>query len=128
MDDNYCLFCDYSNSDKHSIIAENDLFYARWDNFPVSRGHAEVIPKKHTLSFFDLTDTEVAAMFNLAKEAKGTIDDKYHPDAYNIGVNDGEAAGRTVHHLHLHLIPRYKGDVPEPKGGITHVIPHEVKY
>ncbi len=122
MTKDYCLFCDRSNSEKHKIIDENDLFYARWDNFPVSKGHAEIVPKRHIESFFDLTDNELIQLFDLLKKVKGIIQNKYNPDAYNIGINDGEEAGRTIRHLHLHIIPRYKGDVENPRGGIRHII------
>lgn len=117
-----CLFCDRNDTEKHTVILENDLAYSRWDNFPVSNGHAEVIPKRHIESFFNLEDDELKAIYGLARETKDVINEKYHPDAFNIGVNEGEAAGRTVHHLHIHLIPRYIGDVPEPRGGVRHII------
>jgi diadenosine tetraphosphate (Ap4A) HIT family hydrolase len=123
-----CLFCDRNNKAKHIIIAENEFAYSRRDNYPVSEGHAEVIPKRHVESFFDLQDDEVLAIYDLARETKDIIDAKYHPDAFNIGINDGEAAGRTVHHLHMHLIPRYFGDVPEPRGGVRHIIPGKGSY
>lgn len=118
-----CLFCDIDNPDKNHVIAQNDLVYARWDNFPVADGHAEIVPKRHMESFFELNDDEVTALFGLAKIVREIILDKYQPAAFNIGVNDGEAAGRTVHHLHLHLIPRYTGDVANPRGGIRNIIP-----
>lgn len=124
----YCLFCDRDNKDKHTILDENELAYARWDNIPVSKGHAEIIPKRHLESFFDLTDDEVLAMYHLAQRARVIITEKYHPDAFTLGINDGEAAGRTIHHLHLHLIPRYEGDVENPRGGIRHIIPGKGNY
>jgi diadenosine tetraphosphate (Ap4A) HIT family hydrolase len=86
------------------------------------------VPTRHVESFFDLNDQEVLAIYALAKVAREIITAKYHPDAFNLGVNDGEAAGRTVHHMHLHLIPRYEGDVPNPRGGIRHVIPGKADY
>lgn len=128
MNKKYCLFCDKTNSDEHTILAENDVAYARWDNFPVSKGHVEIVPKSHVESIFDLTDNNLLAMYKLLKEARLVIDKKYQPDAYNIGINDGEAAGRTVHHLHIHLIPRYRGDVDDPKGGVRHIIPSRGAY
>lgn len=123
-----CLFCDRNNPVEHTIIVENELAYSRWDNFAASEGHAEVVPKRHVVSFFELNDDEVLAIYALASETKGIIDAKYHPDGYNIGVNDGQAAGRTVHHLHMHLIPRYFGDVPDPRGGVRHIIPGKGSY
>jgi diadenosine tetraphosphate (Ap4A) HIT family hydrolase len=123
-----CLFCDKDNPDANTVIAENKYAYARWDNFPVNPGHTEVIPIRHVESFFDLTQEELEAIYDLAKIAKQIINERYEPDAFNIGVNDGEAAGRTVHHLHIHLLPRYVGDVPNPRGGIRHIIPGRGDY
>ena len=123
-----CLFCDKDNPEVNTIIAQNEFAYARWDNFPASPGHAEVVPIRHVESFFDLTSAELNAIYDLAKVAKQIIDDKYQPDAFNVGVNDGEAAGRTVHHVYVHLLPRYAGDVPNPRGGIRHIIPGKGSY
>ena len=123
-----CLFCDKDNPEKNRIILENKLFYARWDNIPVSEGHAEIVPKRHVESFFELTEEELSKMYDLIRKTKEVIDEKYSPSGYNIGVNEGEAAGRTIHHLHMHLIPRYKGDVEDPKGGIRHIIPGKGFY
>ncbi len=123
-----CLFCDRNNVKKHSIIAQNELFYARWDNFPVSKGHSEIVPKKHIESFFDLNKNDLSLLFDLIKKTKEIVVDKYNPDAFNIGINEGVAAGRTIHHLHVHLIPRYKGDVKNPIGGVRHVIPGKGFY
>jgi len=123
-----CLFCDYSNAERNHILVENDLAYARWDNYAVSKGHAEIVPKRHVESFFDLTDDELSSVYQLAKEAKAQIASLFSPDAYNIGVNDGEAAGRTIHHLHIHIIPRYTGDVENPRGGVRHIIPGKGNY
>jgi len=128
MDNNNpCLFCDKENQ-KFKLILENDFCVARWDQFPVSKGHALIIPKKHILSFFDLKDEEVVKIFSLIQETKDVIQKEYNPDGFNIGINDGEAAGRTIHHLHIHLIPRYKGDVEEPRGGVRHIIPGKGFY
>jgi len=127
MTNKNCLFCDFL-SGKHRIILENTAFYARWDNFPVNKGHAEVVPKKHIESFFEMTKKESSQMFEFTREIKKIIDKKFKPDAYNIGINDGEYAGRTIHHLHVHIIPRYKGDVKNPKGGVRNIIPGKGKY
>jgi len=123
-----CLFCDYADAAKHQIIAENNLAYARWDNFPASLGHLEVVPKRHVVSFFDLKQTEILALYGLISEAKKQVDERYVPAGYNIGINDGEAAGRTIHHLHIHLIPRYQNDVENPRGGVRHIIPGKGNY
>ena len=128
MTEQSCLFCERTNLEKHRIFAENNLFYARWDNFPVSIGHAEIVAKRHVESFLELTQEELARFYDLLLSAKAKIETTYDPDGFNIGVNEGEAAGRTVHHLHIHLIPRYKGDVPNPRGGIRNVIPGKGDY
>jgi len=128
MTEKDCLFCDKDNPEKHRIICENDLFYARWDNFPVSRGHAEIVPKKHIVSYFNLTEKETLQLDDLIKRTKGAIEEKYHPDGYNLGWNEGEAAGRTINHFHFHIIPRYKGDIPNPVGGIRNIIPGKGDY
>jgi diadenosine tetraphosphate (Ap4A) HIT family hydrolase len=123
-----CLFCDKDNTKKHTLILENELFYSRWDNFPVSNGHAEIVPKNHIESFFELKNEEIIQMYDLLIKTKEVIDKKYHPDAYNVGLNEGLDAGRTVHHLHVHVIPRYKGDVENPRGGIRNIIPGKGNY
>jgi diadenosine tetraphosphate (Ap4A) HIT family hydrolase len=128
MQKEYCLFCDKDNKEKHRVIIENDLFYSRWDNFPVSDGHAEIVPKKHIVSFFDLSREEVLQMYELIVKTKKIIFEKYSPDSCNIGLNDGRAAGRTIDHLHIHIIPRYVGDVENPRGGIRNVIPGKGNY
>lgn len=128
MDNNNpCLFCDRENQ-KFKLIAENDFCVARWDEFPVSRGHALVIPKNHLLSFFDLKGEEILKIFSLMRETKNVIQAQYNPDGFNIGINDGEVAGRTVHHLHIHIIPRYRGDVEKPRGGVRNIIPGKGSY
>jgi len=113
-----CLFCDRNNFQKE-IIIENKLFYAKWDGHPISNGHALIFPKKHIKSFFELKQGEIT---ELLKKTKKIIDSKYSPDAYNIGINDGVEAGRTIHHLHIHIIPRYKDNVENPRGGVRHII------
>ena len=123
-----CLFCDFNDPERNTMIVETELAYARWDNFPVSNGHAEIVPKRHVESYFDLSDDELVAVYELSKQVKEIIDMQYHPDGYNIGVNDGVAAGRTIHHCHIHLIPRYTGDVENPRGGIRHIIPGKGDY
>ena len=124
---NPCLFCDTENKN-FRLISENDFCFAIWDSNPVSLGHALVIPKNHTVSFFDLKNEEVQKIFSLMQEVKNVIKQEYKSESLNIGINDGIAAGRTVNHLHIHLIPRYTGDVPDPRGGVRHVIPGKGLY
>ena len=88
----YCFFCDKTKFNKETLLDENDLFYARRDDFPVSNGHAEIIPKKHIESFFELTNDELIQLFDLLKKAKNSIQKKHNPDAFNIGINDGKEA------------------------------------
>jgi diadenosine tetraphosphate (Ap4A) HIT family hydrolase len=87
-----------------------------------------VIPKRHVASFFDLTPQEVAACMELITEEKKRIDEQFNPDGYNIGVNVGPAAGQSIFHVHIHIIPRYKGDVENPQGGVRHVLPKHAHY
>jgi len=116
-----CFFCDLGKRDKPNLIRENEEFYSIYDDSPVSPGHAIVIPKSHVLSFFELESDQSAGLVEFIKEVKTEIDIKYAPDAYNLGVNDGRAAGRSIDHLHIHLIPRYKGDVENPRGGVRNL-------
>ncbi|MCP1662131.1 diadenosine tetraphosphate (Ap4A) HIT family hydrolase [Methanocalculus sp. AMF5] len=120
-----CPFCDPAPS---SIILANDLAYARFDLYPVSPGHLLLIPFRHVASFFDVTEDEQAALHSLVHDARRLLDEQYAPDGYNIGVNVGAAAGQSVMHLHLHVIPRYVGDMEEPKGGVREVIPGKRRY
>jgi len=118
-----CLFCDIQTTEKQRIIAENSLAYAIRDGFPVTDFHTLFIPKRHAKDYFELTQAEINAINQLINEQKSILDkaDK-SIDGYNIGMNCGETAGQTVFHCHVHLIPRRKGDVENPKGGIRHLI------
>ncbi|MFC6165484.1 HIT family protein [Lactiplantibacillus dongliensis] len=113
-----CLFCA-----PRPYVLENDLAAAFFDIHPVSRGHLLIIPKHHYATYFDVPTADQQAMMALLKQAKGYLDARYQPDGYNIGINVGAAAGQTVMHCHLHLIPRYHGDVPDPTGGIRKMLP-----
>lgn len=121
-----CPFCNVES--EREIIASSSLSLAFFDGFPVSPGHVLIIPRRHVASFFELTQEERKDMFNLADDVKHIIDNRFHPDGYNIGVNIGEAAGQSIFHVHLHLIPRYYGDVPNPRGGVRGVIPVKQSY
>jgi Diadenosine tetraphosphate (Ap4A) hydrolase and other HIT family hydrolases len=124
--DNYCPFCMVES--EREIIASSPLSVAFFDGFPVSPGHALIIPKRHVSSFFDLSQEERQDLLNLADSVKQIVEERYHPDGYNIGVNVGEAAGQSIFHVHMHLIPRYQGDVPNPRGGVRGVIPDKQNY
>lgn len=119
-----CIFCLRHHAVENEIMIENDAFFARYDNFPATKGHIEIVPKRHVVSFFDLSPEEVREAYELLLQAQRRLGDMYGPDGYTIGVNEGTAAGRSVDHLHIHLIPRYYGDVPDPRGGIRQIVPN----
>lgn len=98
------------------------------DGFPISRGHALIIPKRHIASLFDATSDEREALYDLLAQVKIELQEKYNPDGFNIGINEGAAAGQTVMHLHIHLIPRYSGDLPDPRGGVRWIFPEKADY
>ena len=118
-------FLDASASDH---IAENELAFAIPDGFPLSPGHTLVVPKRLVATWFDATAEEKFALVELVDVVKRKLDERFRPDGYNIGFNAGEAAGQTVPHLHVHVIPRYYGDVPDPRGGVRWVIPGKAAY
>ena len=123
MNDNNCPFCT-----PNVYVLNNDLAYVRYDKYPVNDGHLLVIPFRHVSNYFELTSEERAAVFLLVDEAKSLLDRELNPDGYNIGINVGESAGQTVWHAHVHVIPRYKGDISDPRGGVRGVIPDKKKY
>lgn len=104
------------------VVAENALAYARYDSNSLSRGHVLVVPKRHVAGFFEMTMEEQGAILALLNEAQRRIHAEHAPDGYNIGANVGKAAGQNRMHVHLHLIPRYEGDVTDPSGGIRCVL------
>ena len=123
---NPCLFC---NSKISGIAHENDLAYASYDTYPVSEFHCLIIPKRHVIDYFELTDEELVASNDLIKVIKEEIliKDK-NVKAFNIGTNAGKIAGQSIMHCHIHLIPRREGDVENPQGGVRSVIPQKQHY
>ncbi len=151
-----CVFCDEQQHSSTNIL-ENELLFARWDKYPATPGHAEVMPKRHAQYVKDLTSDELAALMPFAKRVQEIIETtdftalyedmlahatdesrpfveralsqaRSHdtpPDAFNFGINDGPEAGQSVHHLHLHLMPRWKGDVAVPRGGVRQIFAHD---
>jgi diadenosine tetraphosphate (Ap4A) HIT family hydrolase len=119
-----CPFCIL----QREKILETELSFAIYDGFPVNEGHVLIIPKRHTASYFDLTDEEKKDAILLLDKVKGIIQKKYNPQGFNIGININETAGQTIPHVHIHLIPRYIGDVKEPRGGVRGVIPEKKNY
>ncbi|MDQ0253368.1 diadenosine tetraphosphate (Ap4A) HIT family hydrolase [Evansella vedderi] len=118
-----CAFCE-----ELELIVENEYAFAIFDEYPVNKGHLLILPKRHVSDFFETTLEERAAFNALLEEGKRLLEEKYQPDGYNIGINCGESAGQTIFHVHVHLIPRYKGDMEDPRGGVRGVIPNKQKY
>jgi diadenosine tetraphosphate (Ap4A) HIT family hydrolase len=121
---NPCLFC----TDPQGSSLNNELAYSARDSYAVSPGHTLVIPRRHVASFFELAPEEINACMALINEERKLLDEEFKPDGYNIGVNIGPAAGQSIFHVHIHIIPRYKGDVENPQGGVRHVIPRKGHY
>ena len=121
-----CPFCDRIASSNR--LAANESAIAFPDGFPVSEGHMLVVPRRHVTSLWDLSPNEQHDIWGLVSEVRALLASRHSPDGFNVGVNDGASAGQTVHHAHLHVIPRYAGDVPDPRGGIRLVIPERARY
>lgn len=121
-----CIFC--GERARADALAENDLALAFSAGFPVSPGHALIVPRRHEPDFFSLSAEEQAAMIALVNPVRTVLDRQFRPDGYNLGVNAGKAAGQTIMHTHLHVIPRYVGDVAEPRGGVRWVLPETARY
>ena len=119
-----CIFCEHDRS----ILAQTKLSFAVLDSFPVSKGHALIVPKRHVVSIWGMTPEEYEDAFSLVRHVKDLLQEKFEPQGFNVGVNCGEAAGQTVFHAHIHIIPRYTGDVPSPRGGIRNIIPGKGSY
>ncbi len=121
-----CIFCSIP---RERIISENDLTFAIRDNYPVTTLHSLIIPKRHVADYFSLTKDELLSCDALLKEVKSSIRaEDESVKAFNVGINSGEAAGQTIFHCHIHLIPRRVGDVENPRGGIRHLIPGKGDY
>lgn len=118
-----CIFCKLKD-----YVLENELAYAVYDAMPVNPGHMLIILKRHVQNFFDVTPEEEIAMLSLLRKGKELLDKQYSPDGYNFGVNCNECAGQSVMHVHMHLIPRYKGDTKSPLGGVRGVIPEKMPH
>ena len=121
-----CPFC--NPEVERELIVESATAYAIYDKFPVNDGHVLIIPKRHCEDYFNLTFKEQAACIFMLNKVKEIISNRFNPDGFNVGINVGEKAGQTINHVHIHLIPRYKGDVENPRGGVRGVIPNKQKY
>jgi diadenosine tetraphosphate (Ap4A) HIT family hydrolase len=110
------------------IILENKHSFSIMDGFPVSKGHSLVIPKREVFSIFELNKEEYLDCFLLLKLLREKLHTDFSCDGFNIGINNGEVAGQTVSHAHIHIIPRYKGDIKSPRGGVRNIIPNNSNY
>ena len=124
--DEPCPLC--SAAEGRDILSANTHAVAIWDAYPVSPGHALIVSRRHVADLFDLSAEEHAAIWALLPAVKAAIAARHAPAGYNVGVNVGAAAGQTVGHVHVHVIPRYEGDVRDPRGGIRWVLPERAAY
>lgn len=120
--------CSFCSPELHRVFGANSLAVAIRDAFPVSPGHTLIVPRRHIASVSEATSEEFAAIWSLLMEARTVIEHELKPDGFNVGINDGRAAGQTVTHLHVHLIPRFAGDCPDPRGGVRWVLPEKARY
>lgn len=123
---NDCVFC--SLAADRELLCETATALAFYDGFPVNPGHVLVVPKRHVANYFDLSVHEQRAIWLLVNRCKEVLTERFNPDGFNLGININEAAGQTVMHVHVHLIPRYKGDVENPRGGVRGVVPGKKDY
>lgn len=120
--------CPFCQPDADRIVLENEAGIALRDRFPVTEGHTLVIPKAHVASIFDLSAEEQNALWELVAKVRHRLETEVQPDGFNIGVNDGPAAGQTVMHAHIHVIPRCQGDSADPRGGVRWIMPEKARY
>jgi diadenosine tetraphosphate (Ap4A) HIT family hydrolase len=120
--------CPFCSLDAARVVDENAYCVAIKDAFPISVGHTLIIPRRHVGSLFDLSAEEASNVFELLVRARRELQAAFAPDGFNVGVNDGRAAGQTVPHLHVHLIPRYTGDIADPRGGVRWIFPDKADY
>jgi diadenosine tetraphosphate (Ap4A) HIT family hydrolase len=120
--------CPFCTVDPSQVELANEHTIAFFDRYPISDGHTLVVPRRHVHSVFDLALGELDALWQLVAQARVALLGSHHPDGFTIGINDGAAAGQTVGHGHVHVVPRHAGDVPDPRGGIRWVIPSRAPY
>ena len=118
-----CPFCNIK-----TVLFEDDLCFVINDNYPVTQGHCLIIPKKHSSNYFECSKDEVDSLNSLIIKTKDYLDKNYQPSGYNVGFNCGESGGQTIFHTHIHVIPRYDGDMKNPRGGVRGVIPNKQSY
>ena len=120
--------CPFCNLPEEQVLARTDMAVAFYDRFPVSRGQVLVIPEDHIGSLLELPEKDLTELWSLVAYIRNQLKVQYQPAGFNIGINEGVAAGQTVAHAHIHIIPRYAGDVADPRGGIRWVVPAKAKY
>lgn len=121
-----CPFCEALRG--NGLLVDAEEAASLLDKHPVSPGHSLVVPRRHIESFWELSPAELSSVFEVVAETRSVLDAKFDPDGYNLGVNIGEAAGQTIKHLHVHLIPRYWGDDVDPRGGVRWILPERAVY
>jgi len=119
---------EFSEIPEEEWIDSNEHAFAIYDKYPVNEGHVLIISKREVPTWFDASEDEQRAIMSLLGKMKLYLQEEYDPDGFNVGINNGEAAGQTIPHLHVHLIPRFDGDMEDPRGGVRHVIPEEGNY
>lgn len=122
------MSCPFCNPDSSQVLREFECCIALWDKHPVTEGHVLLVPRRHVHDIFELEHGERAALMAAIGEVKDLLAERYGPDGFNIGFNVGEAAGQSIDHAHVHIIPRRKGDTPRPRGGIRGAIPEKMGY
>ncbi|GFE59963.1 HIT family protein [Geobacter sp. AOG2] len=122
------MSCPFCAAEIPGAVLANDHAVAVYDGFPVTPGHSLIIPRRHMASFFEASREERSALLDLLEEMRALLQREHNPDGFNIGINDGAAAGQTVMHLHIHLIPRYAGDTGDPRGGVRWIMPEKAPY
>lgn len=122
------MTCPFCSVDESRIAFSNESVIAIWDGFPVSQSHLLIIPRRHAPTWPSLSLVEKAAIMAAIDQGQATISERLRPDGFNVGFNENSAAGQTVFHFHLHIIPRYEGDVADPRDGVRHIIPEKANY
>jgi diadenosine tetraphosphate (Ap4A) HIT family hydrolase len=122
------LLCPFCSLDAERIVVQTELALAFYDAFPVTPGHILVVPRRHVADYFELSPEEQAAVWELVNQVRGRLAPESAPDGYNLGVNVGPAAGQTVGHAHVHVIPRRHGDQDDPRGGVRWIFPERARY
>lgn len=120
--------CPFCQVDESRILASRENCFALLDLFAVSEGHTLIIPRRHVANYFELSPEEQGELWDFVNECQKILQEKYSPDGFNVGINVNAAAGQSIPHVHIHLIPRYEGDVANPRGGVRGVIPAKQNY